>query len=292
MRIFGARFVFPAVLAALLGLASIGGAASSGQDRSADGPIRRGEHVVVVVWDGMRPDFVSEQNTPTLWKLAQSGVIFQNHHSVYPSATIVNGTAINTGVYPNHGGILVNHDYRPELNPKKSIDVENVGVVRKADEISGGKYIGAPTIAELVRAHGGESVIATAKTVGLLFDRHRDSRDGQNIFAGESLPHDAITSIVKTLGAFPPAAQPADRDAWTTKALTDLLWEKGIPQFSLLWLSEPDDTEHKTAPGAPAAIAAIKSSDDNLARVLQALDRPTSGSSRTGIKATARQATD
>src|SRR2546430_3703897 len=241
-------------------------------------PVRR--HVVVVVWDGMRPDFVSEQNTPTLWKLAQSGVIFQNHHSVYPSATIVNGTAINTGVYPNHGGILVNHDYRPELNPKKSIDVENVGVVRKADEISGGKYIGAPTIAELVRAHGGESVIATAKTVGLLFDRHRDSRDGQNIFAGESLPHDAITSIVKTLGAFPPAAQPADRDAWTTKALTDLLWEKGIPQFSLLWLSEPDDTEHKTAPGAPAAIAAIRSSDDNLARVLAALDRSNGGRTR------------
>ena len=31
-------------------------------------------HVVVVVWDGMRPDFVSQQNTPTLWKLAQNGV--------------------------------------------------------------------------------------------------------------------------------------------------------------------------------------------------------------------------
>src|SRR5947199_1555433 len=97
------------------------------QDRSADGRIRRGEHVVVVVWDGMRPDFVSEQNTPTLWKLAQSGVTFRNHHSVYPSATIVNGTAINTGVYPNRSGILVNHDYRPEINAKKSIDVENVG---------------------------------------------------------------------------------------------------------------------------------------------------------------------
>src|SRR5437762_6689198 len=232
MRNQRARFLFRAAVAALSVLGPIAFASSPTQDRSATGRIRRGEHVVVVVWDGMRPDFVSEQNTPTLWKLAQSGVIFQNHHSVYPSATIVNGTAINTGVYPNHGGILVNHDYRPELNAKKSIDVENVGVVRKADEISGGKYIGAPTIAELVRANGGESVIASAKTVGLLFDRHRDSRDGQNIFAGESLPHDAITSIVKTLGAFPPSAEPADRDAWTTKALTDLLWEKGIPQFS------------------------------------------------------------
>src|SRR5205085_3397751 len=112
----------------------------------------------------------------------------------------------------------------------------------------------------------------------LLFDRHADPRSGVNIFAGDSAPPEAITEIVKTLGAFPPAMQPADRDAWTTKALTDFLWEKGIPQFSLLWLSEPDDTEHKTAPGAPAAIAAIKSTDHNLARVLAALDQHQAGS--------------
>src|SRR6266850_4161580 len=277
MRIFGARFVFPAVLAALLGFGSIG-AASSMQDRSAQGPIRRGEHVVVVVWDGMRPDFVNEQNTPALWKLAHSGVTFRNHHSVFPSATIVNGTAINTGVYPDRSGVLANHDYRPEIDAKRSIDVENMRVVRKGDELSGGKYIALPTIAELIRNGGGKTAIATAKTVGLLFDRHADPRSGQNIFAGDSAPPEAITEIVKTLGTFPPATRPADRDAWTTKALTDFLWEKGIPLFSLLWLSEPDDTEHKTAPGAPAAVAAIKSTDHNLARVLAALDQHQAGS--------------
>ena len=278
MRIFGARFVFSAVLAALLGLGSIGGAASSTQDRSAQGPIRRGEHVVAVVWDGMRPDFVSKQTTPALWKLAQRGVTVRNHHSVFPSATIVNGTAINTGVYANRSGVLANHDYRPEIDAKRSIDVENARVVRKGDELSDGKYIVLPTIAELIRNGGGKTAIATAKTVGLLFDRHADPRSGQNIFAGDSASPEAITEIVKRLGAFPPATQPADRDAWTTKALTDFLWEKGIPQFSLLWLSEPDDTEHKTAPGAPAAMAAIKSADHNLARVLAALDQHQAGS--------------
>jgi len=243
-------------------------------------------HVVVVVWDGMRPDLVSEQNTPTLWKLAQGGVTFRNHHAVYPSTTIVNGTAINTGVYPNRSGILVNHDYLTAIDSKRSIDVENVGVVRKGDEVSGGKYLGVPTIAELIHQSGEKTAIATAKTVGLLLDRHAESRNGQNIFAGESLPSEAVASIVKELGAFPPAAQPADRDAWTTKALTDFLWGDGVPEFSLLWLSEPDDTEHKIAPGAPAVLAAIKSSDDNLTRVLNALDRPRSAN------ASARQATD
>jgi predicted AlkP superfamily pyrophosphatase or phosphodiesterase len=261
MRSRTARFL--AILAAVAHLSSIAGAASLRQDR----------HVVIVVWDGMRPDFVSEQNTPALWKLAQSGVTFRNHHSVYPSATIVNGTAINTGVYPDHSGVLANHDYLPAIDVRKSIDVENAAVVRKGDELSEGKYLRVPTIAELIREGGGETAIATAKTVGLLFDRKRERRSGQTIFAGESLPHDAIDSIVKALGPFPPSNRPADRDSWTAKALANLLWEKRVPIFSVLWLSEPDDTEHKTAPGDPAAITAIKSSDENLARVLEALDK-------------------
>jgi hypothetical protein len=144
--------------------------------------------------------------------------------------------------------------------------------VQKGDDLSGGKYLKVPTIAELIHENGGETAIATAKTVGLLFDRHHESR-GQNIFAGESLTHDTVDSIVKLLGPFPPANQPGDRDSWTTKSLIDFCWSKNIPALSVLWLSEPDDTEHHTRPGDPAAIAAIKSSDQNLARVLEALDK-------------------
>src|SRR5436305_911699 len=140
--------------AALSGFGSFAVAASPPPDRSASDSLRRDRHVVVVVWDGMRPDFISEQNTPALWKLAQSGVIFRNHHSVYPSATIVNGTAINTGVYPDRNGILANHDYQPEINPKSSIDLENGRVVRKGDELSGGRYVSVSTIAESIHNRG------------------------------------------------------------------------------------------------------------------------------------------
>src|SRR5213079_3795882 len=58
----------------------------------------------------------------------------------------------------------------------------------------------------------------------------------------------------------------------TTKALTNVLWKDGVPALSILWLGEPDLTQHETAPGAPAAIAAIKSADENLAAVLSGLD--------------------
>src|SRR5207253_4539084 len=67
---------------------------------------------------------------------------------------------------------------------------------------------------------------------------------------------------------------------WPRDWSSDVCSSDLIPQFSLLWLSEPDDTEHKTAPGAPAAIAAIRSSDNNFARVLAALDRSNGGGTR------------
>jgi arylsulfatase A-like enzyme len=240
-------------------------------------------HVVIVVWDGMRPDFVSAETTPTLWKLAREGVLFRNHHSVYPSATNVNGTAIATGNYPGHSGILANHVYRPGIDPLKSIDVESAAVVQKGDEISGGKYIAVATLPELVRRAGRTTAVATAKTVGLLYDRHFASANAGKsamLFAGTSLPPDAIGPIARTLGRFQSVLGASEHDQWTTRALTDFFWRDELPAFSLLWLSEPDDTEHKTAPGAPAALAAIKSSDDNLARVLAALDRPGSGRAR------------
>jgi predicted AlkP superfamily pyrophosphatase or phosphodiesterase len=287
-------------------------------------------HIVVVVWDGMRPDFVSEQTTPTLWKLAREGVTFRNHHAVYPSATQVNGTALVTGVYPGRSSVIANYAYRPEIDRTRSISVESPTVVGRGDELSGGKYISVPTITEVIQRAGGRTVIASAKTVGLLLDRQvgnqsrspnrgasplakgermevrgSTTRDNENtetltlpsplkrerrtdletgadidsqllknsvtLFAGKTLPSAALTPITEALGPFPAAH--LQRDAWTTKAVTDFLWKDGVPALSVIWLGEPDLTEHESAPGAPPALATIKSSDENLAVVLSALDR-------------------
>ncbi len=80
------------------------------------------DHVVLIVWDGMRPDFVTEKYSPTLWKLSREGVTFRNHHAVFPSSTNVNGTAIATGVYPARNGWMANLEYRPEMDDRKPVD--------------------------------------------------------------------------------------------------------------------------------------------------------------------------
>ena len=61
MRNRWAQFFFGIIAAVPLTLGPIAVAATPAQDRADNGQIRHGEHVVVVVWDGMRPDFISEQ---------------------------------------------------------------------------------------------------------------------------------------------------------------------------------------------------------------------------------------
>jgi hypothetical protein len=235
----------------------------------------RARHVVLTVWDGMRPDFVTQSNTPTLYEMAREGVTFQNNHPVFISATEVNGTALATGAYPEHDGIIANEEYRPGIEPLKFIHTEDFGAVRKGDQISDGHYLLLPTMIEIARKARRTTAVAGAKPVALLFDRaeRSDAKDGAVVFAGRTLPPELADSLTNRYGPFPAESAPKTaRDDWTTLALVDSLWEDGVPDLSVLWMSEPDATQHATQPGSDRALQAIRNSDDNLARVLRALD--------------------
>jgi arylsulfatase A-like enzyme len=231
----------------------------------------------------MRPDFVSEQNAPHLWALAQSGVFFAQHHPVYPSSTEVNGTAIATGAYPARSTIVGNSEFRPGIDPEHPVGLENPAVIRRADELANGHDLAVGTLAEFLHTQGMRTAIAGSKQVALLADRALRP-DGPAIspvvYQGAALPPRLEPELAAALGAFPAihknAAGRGDkiaRDAWTTRALLDILWKNGVPPFSLLWLAEPDYSQHETGPGSAASLAAIRGSDDDLGRVLAEIDR-------------------
>ena len=102
--------------------------------------------MVVIVWDGMRPDFVTEKTTPNLWKLARQGVTFRRHHPVYTSSTEVNGTAMATGVYPEHSGLMANREYRPEVDPLQSVGTELPATIQATK----GDYLAVPTVVQIL----------------------------------------------------------------------------------------------------------------------------------------------
>jgi predicted AlkP superfamily pyrophosphatase or phosphodiesterase len=94
------------------------------------------EHVVVVVWDGMRPDFITPQYTPTLYELAQKGSFFLHHHSAFISSTEVNGTALATGMHPEHSGVMANTQYRSDLNWLSSYGTESLDAAMQRPKAS------------------------------------------------------------------------------------------------------------------------------------------------------------
>ena len=71
----------------------------------------RGRIVVLMVWDGLRPDFVTQRDTPNLFRMAREGVRFDRHHSIFPTLTMVNATALATGAPPGVNGLEGNNFY-------------------------------------------------------------------------------------------------------------------------------------------------------------------------------------
>jgi arylsulfatase A-like enzyme len=233
-------------------------------------------HIVLIVCDGLRPDSVTEATMPTLSRLGREGVVFARNHCVYPTSTEVNGTVFATGVFPGGNGIVANKEYRPAANPRRAIPTESREAMRSGDRC--GRYLAAATLAEQIQTAGFSTAIAGTKPVVLLHDRSETratetSRNSSLISKGDVFPSLLKNAIEEAQGPFPRLAFPnTDQDRWTTRALVEQAWREEVPRFSLLWLSDPDFSQHQTAPGSETALAALKSADDQIAAVLAALE--------------------
>src|SRR4249919_352124 len=75
-------------------------------------------HLVIVV-DGLRPDYVTPDVMPRLVRLGRRGVVFNAHHAVFPTVTRVNASSFVTGAYPETHGLLGNTIYIPAADPAR-----------------------------------------------------------------------------------------------------------------------------------------------------------------------------
>src|SRR5260221_13094757 len=71
---------------------------------------------LVIVVDGLRPDYVTAEVMPRLFRIGQRGIVFQAHHSVLPTVTRVNGSSFVTGAYPETHGLMGNVLYSPKVD--------------------------------------------------------------------------------------------------------------------------------------------------------------------------------
>jgi predicted AlkP superfamily pyrophosphatase or phosphodiesterase len=65
-------------------------------------------NVIIFVADGLRHGSVNATDTPTLWHIRQQGVHFRNSHSLFPTFTTANASAIASGHYLGDTGDFSN----------------------------------------------------------------------------------------------------------------------------------------------------------------------------------------
>ncbi|WP_335219852.1 alkaline phosphatase family protein [Nostoc sp.] len=65
-------------------------------------------NVIIFITDGLRPSKVNAQETPNLHEIRQQGVNFVNSHSLFPTFTTANASAIATGHYLGDTGDFSN----------------------------------------------------------------------------------------------------------------------------------------------------------------------------------------
>src|SRR6201999_634126 len=71
----------------------------------------RNNNVILFVADGLRAGMVTERNAPVMTALMQRGVRFATPHSLFPTFTTANASAMATGHYLGDTGDFSNNIY-------------------------------------------------------------------------------------------------------------------------------------------------------------------------------------
>lgn len=72
--------------------------------------------LVVISFDGFRPDYVSSTDTPNLYRISQTGVTAHNMKPVFGTKTYPNHMSIATGLFQDNHGIVHNAMFDPQFN--------------------------------------------------------------------------------------------------------------------------------------------------------------------------------
>src|SRR3954451_22592768 len=120
--------------------------------------------VIIFIWDGLRTDDLTPEITPNYFALARSGVVFADHHAVYPTFTMMNSASIATGTYPGVHGFYGNVVYAPLAKGKNAKGValdfaapafiEDFGVVEAVRDSYQGKLTLVTTMLQAAQAKG------------------------------------------------------------------------------------------------------------------------------------------
>jgi predicted AlkP superfamily pyrophosphatase or phosphodiesterase len=238
---------------------------------------------IVIVLDGLRPDSINPNETPNLWRLRQGGVTFLNSHSVFPTVTRANATAIATGTYPDRNGIFGNQLYVREVDPNNAFSNDNYNNLFRLDEATGGGMVLTKSLAEILAERGKALAVVSSGSTGSALLGNPRAPKGVGILVngfwdpGKRVAFpDAVNDAV--LHRFPPAPHQggaldsfSDRVTWTQRVLREYVLPELKPDVIVNWFTEPDHTQHAVGAGSPQGHDMIRNDDREVGFLLDRL---------------------
>ncbi|MYM92279.1 alkaline phosphatase family protein [Duganella vulcania] len=138
-------------------------------------------NVILFVPDGLRSQIVRPDTAPAMAQLRDSGVTFNNSHSLFPTFTTANASGFSTGHYLGDTGDFSNTIYAAYsvASAGQSITpfLENDAVLGEMDEHFAGDYLNSDTILKLARKAGYNTAAVGKLGPVLIFDH--TERSGQ-----------------------------------------------------------------------------------------------------------------
>lgn len=230
--------------------------------------------ILIIGADGLRPDLLDPVLMPTVTKLAATGVRCWDHHAVYPTHTRVNMSALATGSTPGRHGIVANTMLAPGATDDHIIDTSNYRHLNALESHSNGRALLTTSLGDLLAARGERVAVAGTGSAGasmLWTHRHLARMVNTNTAFGLADLYD----LREKLGEIPPAERGAivARQHYAVAAVDRLYLDDPLNRVVVLWLNEPDSSQHYFGLGSPEARQASQTVDACVAELLDALDR-------------------
>ena len=259
-----------ALLIVLLGFAS--GCGPTAAQPEQEPPDREQQRHLLIVLDGLRPDYVTPELMPNLHALGERGVVFADHHAVYPTVTRVNAASISTGAYPEAHGLMGNAVFFPTVDPTRFLSTSARDNLLRIEEAEGGRLLTAPTLGERLQGAGLRMLVASAGSSGSSYLLNHRVAGGGIIHYEYALPEALGEAVEERLGPPPPAAMPnRERNRYIVDAFLGVALEQVDPAVTVLWLSDPDTTAHANGIGRPTSVAALRAVDEEIGRIQDGL---------------------
>jgi hypothetical protein len=244
----------------------------------------RPHNIILFVPDGLRGRIVSPQTAPAMARVRDRGVNFKNSHSLFPTFTTANASAMATGHHLGDTGdfsnsIYVGYPVGPAGGTVTPF-LESNPVILDADEHFGGDYLNEETILKMARAKGYSTAalgklgptlifdhtdkIGTAGNHSIVIDDATGSKNGMPLseemkaaltraglpLATPARGDNSKAGDAKTPGTtVPNMEQQAYFADVVTKVVLPMFKARNKPFLLVFWSRDPDGSQHNNGDG-------------------------------------------